>query len=195
MTLQTPTLAEPAPAPNAKLQLATFGGGCFWCTEAVYQELKGIRSVVSGYSGGSVKNPTYDQVCGGNTGHAEVIQIAYDPAVISFAELLEVFFRTHNPTTQNRQGPDAGTQYRSVIFYHNEEQRKIAEQIRHDLDAAKAFDAPIVTEITAFTAFYPAENYHQNYFQNNPQKGYCSVMILPKLEKFRKAFKDKLKAP
>ena len=149
---------------NEKYELATFGSGCFWCTEAIFQSLKGVESVVSGYSGGSVENPSYEQVCSGTTGHAEVTQIQYDPNVISFKKLLEVFWKTHDPTTLNRQGADVGTQYRSAIFYHSEKQRELAEKYKKRLDESGAFPNPIVTEITAFTQFYPAEDYHQNYY-------------------------------
>jgi peptide-methionine (S)-S-oxide reductase len=175
------------------LQLATFGNGCFWCTEAIFQRLNGVQKVVSGYSGGKVKNPTYKEVCSGLTGHAEVIQITYDPKKISFDELLEVFWKTHDPTTLNRQGADEGTQYRSAVFYHNEEQKNLATEYRKKLDASGAFDNPIVTEITAFTEFYPAEDYHQNYFNLNGTAPYCSYVIQPKVEKFEKVFKSKLK--
>lgn len=175
------------------LQVATFGNGCFWCTEAIFQRLKGVEKVVSGYSGGKVKNPTYKEVCSGLTGHAEVIQITYDPTVISFDELLEVFWKTHDPTTLNRQGADEGTQYRSAVFYHTEEQKQLATEYRKKLDESGAFDNPIVTEITAFTEFYPAENYHQNYFNLNGTAPYCSYVIQPKVEKFQKVFKSKLK--
>jgi peptide-methionine (S)-S-oxide reductase len=185
---------SPEPEPPG-LERATFGAGCFWCTEAVFQQLKGVHSVVSGYSGGQVKDPTYHAVCTGTTGHAEVIQIAYDPTRISFAELLEVFWQTHDPTTLNRQGNDVGTQYRSAIFYHSDEQRKLAEHYKRQLDDSGAFRAPITTEITAFSEFYAAENYHQNYFSANPRQPYCSAVIRPKLDKFRKAFRDKLKLP
>ncbi len=172
---------------------ATFGNGCFWCTEAVFQEMRGVHEVVSGYSGGHMENPTYEQVCAGTTGHAEVIQITYDPAVVSFAELLEVFWRTHDPTTLNRQGADVGTQYRSVIFCHDDEQQKAAEHYRQELDSAGVFRAPIVTQIEPFSKLYPAERYHQNYFKQNPQQAYCAMIIQPKMEKFRKVFSDKLK--
>jgi peptide-methionine (S)-S-oxide reductase len=184
---------QPGGPRPAGVQKATFGGGCFWCTEAVFQRLKGVRSVVSGYSGGSVKDPTYHEVCSGSTGHAEVIQVTYDPRVISFEGLLEVFWQTHDPTTLNRQGPDFGTQYRSVIFYHSEDQKKLAEKYKRKLDASGAFKAPIVTEIAPFAAFYPAEKYHQNFFANNPNHGYCAALIRPKVEKFTKAFKDKVR--
>jgi peptide-methionine (S)-S-oxide reductase len=186
--------AAPPPGPvPAGAQTATFGGGCFWCTEAFFQRLRGVHAVVPGYSGGSVKNPTYRQVCSGTTGHAEVIQVIYDPAVISYVELLEVFWKTHDPTTANRQGNDSGPQYRSVIFYHAPDQKALAEQYKQRLDASGAFDAPIVTEITAFTEFYPAEAYHQNFYLDNPRHGYCAAVIRPKMEKFEKVFKDKLK--
>jgi peptide-methionine (S)-S-oxide reductase len=172
---------------------ATFGSGCFWCTEAVFERLNGVNKVVSGYAGGTVENPTYEQVCSGKTGHAEVTQITYDPKVITYDELLEVFWRTHDPTTLNRQGNDVGTQYRSVIFYHNEEQKPLAEKYKEELNKSGAWDKPIVTEIKPFTNFYPAENYHQNYYDNNPAQPYCSFVITPKVEKFEKVFKDKLK--
>jgi peptide-methionine (S)-S-oxide reductase len=173
--------------------LATFGSGCFWCTEAVFQRVKGVEKVVSGYSGGKVKNPTYREVCSGLTGHAEVIQLTYDPTVVSFEELLEIFWKTHDPTTLNRQGADVGTQYRSVVFYHDENQKALAEAYKKSLNDAGAFDAPIVTEISAFQTFYPAEDYHQNYYNLNGNQPYCSFVIQPKLEKFQKVFKDKLK--
>ncbi|QDT75838.1 Peptide methionine sulfoxide reductase MsrA [Lacipirellula limnantheis] len=176
-----------------KVEVATFGNGCFWCTEAVFEELKGVESAVSGYSGGRVPNPTYEQVCTGATGHAEVIQVTYDPAVITFPELLEVFWKTHDPTTLNQQGPDHGTQYRSAVFYHSDEQRELAEKYKQRLDESGAFDAPIVTEITKFQKFYPAEDYHQQYFEDNPRQPYCRAVVKPKVVKFRKAFHDKLK--
>ncbi|MBN1302691.1 MAG: peptide-methionine (S)-S-oxide reductase MsrA [Melioribacteraceae bacterium] len=172
---------------------ATFGGGCFWCVEAVFERVKGIVKVESGYSGGSVPNPGYKLVTTGTTGHAEVVQLTYDPAVISYAELLEIFWKTHDPTTLNRQGADVGTQYRSVIFYHNDDQRKTAEEYKKKLDEAGVFDDPIVTEISPFEEFYVAEDYHQDYFENNPSQPYCSFVITPKIEKFEKVFKDKLK--
>ncbi|WP_277487608.1 peptide-methionine (S)-S-oxide reductase MsrA [Catalinimonas alkaloidigena] len=175
------------------MDIATFGNGCFWCTEAIFQNLNGVEKVVSGYSGGHVDNPTYKQVCSGTTGHAEVIQITYDPAIISYDELLEVFWKTHDPTTPNRQGNDIGPQYRSAVFYHNEEQREKAEKYKQELNEAGAYDNPIVTEITAFEKFYPAEDYHQNYFNQNGSQPYCSFVIRPKVEKFEKVFKDKLK--
>ncbi|MGB3617594.1 MAG: peptide-methionine (S)-S-oxide reductase MsrA [Catalinimonas sp.] len=181
---------------NDKLALATFGAGCFWCVEAVFQDLEGVARVTSGYTGGEVENPTYRQVCAGNTGHAEVAQIAYDPEKITFVELLEVFFKTHDPTTLNRQGADVGTQYRSSIFYHDDEQRRLAEEVKRELDASGAFGSPIVTEVAAYDAdnYYEAEDYHQNYYNLNPNQGYCRFVIQPKVEKFRKVFKDKLKA-
>ena len=175
------------------LQLATFGNGCFWCTEAIFQQLNGVEKVVSGYSGGKVKNPTYREVCSGLTGHAEVIQITYDPKKITFDELLEVFWKTHDPTTLNRQGADVGTQYRSAVFYHNEDQKRLATEYRKKLDESGAFDNPIVTEVTPFTEFYPAEDYHQNYFNLNGEAPYCSFVIQPKVDKFKKVFKSKLK--
>lgn len=175
------------------LELATFGGGCFWCTEAVFLDVKGVEKVVSGYMGGKVKNPTYKEVCSGLTGHAEVIQLTYDPGVISYPELLEIFWKTHDPTTLNRQGADVGTQYRSVIFYHTEDQKKLANEYKRKLDEGGAFDDPIVTEIASANDFYVAEDYHQNYYNLNGQAPYCRVVIAPKLEKFRKAFADKLK--
>lgn len=181
------------PAAVAGTELATFGAGCFWCVEAVYQDLKGVLSVESGYSGGIADNPTYQQVCSGQTGHAEVCQIRFDPRQIRFDDLLEVFWKTHDPTTLNRQGNDVGTQYRSVVFYHTDEQKRLAEQYKRELDASGAFDAPIVTEISPFRKFYKAEAYHQNYYRQNPNEGYCQFIIRPKVEKFRKVFRDKLK--
>ena len=175
------------------LQLATFGAGCFWCTEAVFLNVKGVAKVVSGYSNGKVKNPTYREVCTGQTGHAEVTQISFDPSVVSFEEMLEVFWNTHDPTTLNRQGADEGTQYRSAVFYHNEEQKKIAEAYKKQLEASKVYKDPIVTEISPLTSFYPAEDYHQNYYALNPNQGYCQYVIRPKVEKFKKQFATKLK--
>lgn len=172
---------------------ATFGAGCFWCTEAVFQELKGVLKVTSGYSGGHVANPTYEQVTSKTTGHAEVTQIVYNPEQISFDELLEVFWKTHDPTTPNRQGADVGPQYRSAIFYHSASQKELAEKYKAELDKSGAFKAPIVTEINAFKAFYAAEDYHQNFYANNPNYGYCSYVIKPKLDKFRKVFQEKLR--
>ncbi len=180
---------------NAKteLALATFGNGCFWCTEAIFQRLKGVSKVVSGYAGGKVKKPTYKEVCSGLTGHAEVIQITYDPKVIGYTELLEVFWETHDPTTLNRQGADEGTQYRSVVFYHTEEQKKLAETYKKKLNESGAFESPVVTEISPLSEYYPAEDYHQNYFNLNGNAPYCSYVIQPKIDKFKKVFKAKLK--
>ncbi len=175
------------------LATATFGNGCFWCTEAVFQQLKGVQSVVSGYTGGSVKNPTYYQVCEGTTGHAEALQITYDPKVISFDELLEVFWKTHDPTTLNRQGNDVGTQYRSAIFYHTDEQKLLAEHYKQKLDAAGLFPGPIVTEIVPYTEFFKAEDYHQNYYAQNSSQPYCRAVIRPKLDKMKQVFAEKLK--
>jgi peptide-methionine (S)-S-oxide reductase len=175
------------------MSTATLGSGCFWCSEAVFLQLAGVHSAVSGYSGGSVMNPTYKQVCSGTTGHAEVVQVTFDPAVISFEELLDVFWQTHDPTTLNRQGHDVGTQYRSAIFYHSDEQKEIALALKHNLAASGKFARPIVTEIVAFTQFYPAEDYHQNYFENNSSDRYCRAVIPPKLAKVKKEFADKIK--
>lgn len=178
---------------KSKLDTATLGSGCFWCTEAIFERLKGVHAVVSGYAGGVKENPTYEEVCSGKTGHAECTQIFYDPSIITFGELLEVFWKTHDPTTLNRQGNDVGTQYRSVIFYHNEEQKKLAEKYKEELDKSGAWGNPIVTEISPLTNFYPAEDYHQDYYDNNSNQGYCSFVIAPKVEKFEKVFKNKLK--
>src|SRR5215218_5199913 len=178
---------------SEKVDTATFGTGCFWCTEAIFEQLKGVLKVTSGYSGGKVKNPTYKQVCDGNTGHAECVQIQYEPSKISYDELLEVFWQVHDPTTLNRQGADVGTQYRSAIFYHDAEQKEKAEHYKSELDKSGAFKSPIVTEIAASSAFYPAEDYHQEYYESNKNSNpYCSVVIQPKLEKFRKVFANKL---
>jgi peptide-methionine (S)-S-oxide reductase len=177
----------------ANFEKATFGAGCFWCTEAVFQRLEGVVAVESGYSGGKVANPTYEQVCTGTTGHAEVTQITFDPAKISFDDLLQVFWKTHDPTTLNRQGNDTGTQYRSVIFYHNEKQKDLAEKYKKELDASGAWKSPIVTEVSPFTIFYKAEGYHQDYYNNNKSQPYCMFVIGPKLDKFEKVFKNKMK--
>ncbi len=177
----------------ANTDTATFGTGCFWCTEALFQQLDGVISATSGYSGGHVENPTYKEVCEGTTGHAEVIQIVYDPKKITFDDLLEAFWQSHDPTSLNRQGNDVGPQYRSVIFYHNQEQKEKAEKYKAELDKAKAFDKPIVTEISPYSKFYVAENYHQEYYDNNGKQPYCYFVIRPKLDKFKKVFKDKLK--
>lgn len=171
----------------------TFGAGCFWCVEAVFQQLNGVVSVISGYAGGKVENPSYKDVCTGTTGHAEVCQIIYDPTKITIEELLAAFWKSHDPTTLNRQGNDVGTQYRSVIFYHTDEQRVLAEKYKKELNASGAWDKPIITEISPFTKFYKAENYHQNYFNLNGEEPYCRYVIAPKVEKFKKVFKDKLK--
>lgn len=185
--------AGSAGAQSAKLQKATFGNGCFWCSEAVFQRLNGVTAVRSGYEGGSVVNPSYEQVCTGTTGHAEVIEVTYDPAKIKYDELLEVFWKTHDPTTLNRQGADVGTQYRSVIFYHNDEQKAIAEKYKKALNDTKAFGNPVVTAIDKASPFYVAETYHQNYFNRNGNQPYCKLVILPKLDKMEKVFKAKLK--
>ena len=184
-----PSAAEDAPT----LAKATFAGGCFWCTEAVYAEIAGVKEVTSGYIGGKVPNPTYRDVCTGATGHAEAVEIEYDPARVSFEQLLEVFFATHDPTTLNRQGADVGTQYRSGVFYHDEEQKRTAEAVIAKLDAAGVFPGRIVTEVTQATTFYPAEDYHQDYFATNPQQPYCQAVAAPKVAKVRKVFKDLLK--
>jgi len=178
---------------QVKLDTATFGAGCFWCVEAVFQQLNGVHAVESGYSGGQTRNPTYKEVCTGNTGHAEACRITYDPALISYTELLEVFWKTHDPTTLNRQGGDLGTQYRSVIFYHNDTQQSLAMEMKSKLDAAGIWKDPIVTEIVPFKEFFVAEAYHQEYYFENTSQPYCSAVITPKLEKFRKVFADKLK--
>jgi peptide-methionine (S)-S-oxide reductase len=186
----TPT--KPATS-NGTIDTATFGAGCFWCVEAVFQRLNGVMSIKSGYSGGSVKNPSYKDVCSGITGHAEVCQIIFDNTKISFAELLEVFWKTHDPTTLNSQGNDFGTQYRSAIFYHTEEQKILAEKYKKELNEAKVYDKPIVTEISPLINYYPAEDYHQNYFNQNGKETYCKFVVQPKVEKFEKVFKSKLK--
>ncbi len=178
---------------EAKLDTATFGTGCFWCSEAIFERVKGVKAAVAGYSGGTVENPTYKEVCTGNTGHAEVVQITYDTNVVSYDKLLEIFWKTHDPTTLNRQGADVGTQYRSVIFYHNEAQKEKAEFYKKKLEDEKIWKDPIVTEISPFTNFYKAEDYHQEYYDNNPNQGYCAFVITPKVEKFEKIFKDMLK--
>jgi peptide-methionine (S)-S-oxide reductase len=179
---------------QSNYEVATLAGGCFWCLEAVYDQLKGVKSVESGYTGGQVRNPSYEQVCTGRTGHAEAVQITYDPKVISFKDLLDVFFTIHDPTTLNRQGGDIGPQYRSGIFYHTPEQKATAEQTIAALNNARVWDHPIVTEVTPFEKFYEAEGYHQEYFANNPNQGYCRVVVAPKVAKFRKHYLDKLKA-
>jgi peptide-methionine (S)-S-oxide reductase len=178
---------------NTNVEKATFGSGCFWCTEAVFLAVKGVEKVESGYSGGKVKNPSYREICTGTTGHAEVTQITFNPKVITYEELLEIFWNTHDPTTLNRQGADEGPQYRSVVFYHNEEQKKTAEQYKKQLDASKVFKNPIVTEISPLINFYKAEDYHQNYYELNPNQGYCQYVIRPKVDKFKKQYASKLK--
>lgn len=177
----------------ADLELATLGGGCFWCIEPVFDELEGVEDVVSGYSGGDRRNPTYEQVCSGATGHAEVVQIRFDPARVSYRELLQVFFTVHDPTQLNRQGNDVGTQYRSVIFYHSPEQKQTAEAVIEELTAAGLWPRPIVTELSPFKEFYPAEDYHQEYYRHNPQQPYCQIVVAPKVAKFRQKFTDRLK--
>jgi peptide-methionine (S)-S-oxide reductase len=186
-------MTENKNATTHQLDTATFGGGCFWCTEAQIQLLDGVSKVVSGYTGGVTKNPTYKEVCSGLTGHAEVIQVTFDPAILSYDALLAAFWQAHDPTQLNRQGNDEGTQYRSVIFYHNEEQKKIAEQYKNRLNEEKAYDKPVVTEIAPLSIFYPGEGYHQNYFNENGNQGYCMFVIQPKVDKFKKVFQDKLK--
>jgi peptide-methionine (S)-S-oxide reductase len=178
---------------NVNLETATFGSGCFWCTEAIFLNVDGVFNVESGYTGGKVKNPTYKEICSGLTGHAEVIQLKFDPSIVSYEELLEIFWQTHDPTTLNKQGADEGTQYRSVVFYHNEVQKKAAEFYKAKLDAGKIFKDPIVTEITAAPVFYKAEEYHQNYYNLNTSAPYCSYVITPKLDKFKKVFKEKIR--
>jgi peptide-methionine (S)-S-oxide reductase len=179
--------------PSVKTDTATFGQGCFWCAEAIFERVKGVQSVVSGYAGGHVPDPTYAEVCTGKTGHAEVVQIVYNPDIVSYDDLLKIFWKTHDPTTLNRQGADVGEQYRSIILYHNEKQKEKAEYYKNELEKSGAWENPIVTQIVPFTKFYRAEDYHQNYFENNPNQGYCSFVIAPKVEKFEKVFKDKLK--
>jgi len=174
-------------------EVATLGGGCFWCLEAVFDELKGVEKVVSGYSGGKIVNPSYSEVCTGATGHAEAVQLTFDSSVISFREILQVFFTMHDPTTLNRQGPDVGTQYRSIIFYHNEEQKTTAEQVIKELDSTNIWPAPIVTEVRLFVEFHPAEDYHRDYFKRNREQAYCRVVIAPKLAKLRKQYFEKVK--
>jgi peptide-methionine (S)-S-oxide reductase len=176
------------------VELATLGGGCFWCTEAVYREVQGVQRVVSGYSGGHVRNPTYEQVCGKKTGHAEVVQVTFDPAVVSFKEVLEIFFGTHDPTTLNRQGNDEGPQYRSAVFTHSVEQERVARELLEEMKREAVFDDPIVTEIAPFSEFFPAEQYHQQYFERNPMQPYCAVVVSPKVSKFRRRFAHRLKS-
>lgn len=179
---------------NKNLALATFGGGCFWCLEAVFEQVRGVEKVVSGYTGGNTPQPNYKEVCGGRTGHAEVVQLTYDPAVVSYRDLLQVFFSIHDPTTLNRQGADVGTQYRSAIFYHDAEQERTAREMIEELNKAGLFGKPIVTEIVPLTTFYAAEDYHQGYFRTNPGQGYCVAVVAPKVAKFRKQHLERLKA-
>ena len=178
---------------NTDLETATLGAGCFWCVEAIFERVNGVEEVLSGYSGGKIANPTYREVSSGLTGHAEVVQVRFDPTVISYAKILEIFFKTHNPTMLNRQGADVGTQYRSAIFYHSEDQKSIAYDVKNMLSRAAIWNDPIVTEITPFTAFYKAEDYHQNYLENNTKQPYCQMVILPKIDKFEKLFEEYLK--
>lgn len=185
---------ERSPSAHAdQLEVATLGGGCFWCLEAVFEQLRGVKDVVSGYSGGDVVNPSYKQVCRGTTGHAEVVQVTFDPRVITFREILEVFFDIHDPTTLNRQGADVGPQYRSAIFYHDDRQKEIAEEVIEELDEQGLWDRPIVTEVTPLEAFYEAEGYHQEYYRDNPGQPYCRAVISPKVAKFRKHYGHSLK--
>lgn len=178
---------------NNSYEVATLAGGCFWCLEAVYDELKGVVDVVSGYSGGQVANPSYEAVCTGQTGHAETVQVTFDPQVVSYRQLLEVFFTIHDPTSLNRQGADVGTQYRSAIFYHSQDQKAMAEELIRELEAEQVWGKPIVTELTPSSTFYPAEAYHQEYFKHNPYQGYCMAVIAPKVAKFRKKYLEMLK--
>jgi peptide-methionine (S)-S-oxide reductase len=186
------TTSKTTDAPSAALETATLAGGCFWCTEAIFSQLRGVSSVTPGYSGGSVKDPSYEQVCTGRTGHAEALQVVFDPSVISFHDLLLVFFSTHDPTTPNRQGHDVGTQYRSAVFYHSAQQFQTAQEVVKEITADRLWRAPVVTELKPFEAFYPAEEYHRNYFQRNPNQAYCQMVIEPKVTKFRKQFVDRL---
>ena len=179
----------------ASREVATVGGGCFWCIEAIFSEVAGVEKAESGYAGGTVPNPTYEQVCSGRTGHAEVVQVTFDPTILSYKDLLRIFFTVHDPTTVNRQGADVGTNYRSVIFYHNDEQRSQASEIIREVDQAGIWNGPIVTQLEPFKAFYKAEEYHQEYFKNNPNQSYCRVVIAPKVRKFREHYMQKLKVP
>ena len=189
-----PMTVDDGQSVSSSSEVATLGGGCFWCLEAVYDELRGVESVESGYSGGPVPNPTYRQVVTGTTGHAEVVQVTFDPEAVSFREILEVFFTIHDPTTLNRQGADVGPQYRSAIFYHDEEQRRVAEELISELEVEGVWDDPIVTEVTPFERFYVAEDYHKEYYRNNAYQPYCQVVITPKVAKFRKQYLERLKA-
>ena len=189
----SPPPPTPPPSASQNDRLATFGGGCFWCAEALFERLEGVHSVESGYAGGHVKNPTYKQVCNGETGHAEVVQIRYDATKVTYEQLLEVFFKTHDPTTVDQQGNDFGEQYRSIVLYHDAEQRRTAEDVVKALEAAKAFRSPIVTQVVPYTIFWKAEEHHQGYFDANREQGYCRSVIAPKVEKLEKVFKDRLK--
>ncbi len=186
--------APPSPAASGPTETATFAGGCFWCTEAVFSDLKGVVRVLPGYAGGSAPNPSYEQVCTGATGHAEAIEVVFDPRVIGYRDLLRIFFTTHDPTTLNRQGNDVGTQYRSAVFYHDAGQKAAAEEVVKELGDAGVWKKKIVTEIVPFSNFYPAEEYHRNYFRRNPEKGYCQIVIAPKVAKFRHQYADRLKS-
>jgi peptide-methionine (S)-S-oxide reductase len=190
----TDTAVGSTPVSPKATETATLAGGCFWCTEAVFSELKGVNRVIPGYTGGTVVGPTYEQVCSGRTGHAEAVEITFDPGTISFHDILGIFFTTHDPTTLNRQGNDVGTQYRSAVFYHDEGQRATAQAVVRELEAAGVWRRKIVTEIVPFSAFYPAEEYHRNYFRRNPEKSYCQVVIAPKVAKFRKQYVDRLRS-
>ena len=181
------------PGSSGAKEVATLAGGCFWCTEAIFSELKGVEKVESGYAGGTTPDPSYDEVCSGGTGHAEAAQITYDPSVITYRQLLQIFLTVHDPTTLNRQGADVGTQYRSVIFYHDQAQKEVAEQVIRETEETKMWDRPIVTEVSPFKAFYKAEGYHQEYYKKNPLRGYCTVVIAPKVTKFRKKYQDMLR--
>jgi len=191
ITISLSLLSNEGNSMSKKLEKATLGGGCFWCLEAVYENVKGVEDVVSGYAGGHTDHPSYQDVCSGTTGHAEVVQITYDPDIVSYEDLLKIFWTVHDPTTPNRQGADVGTQYRSVIFYHNNDQKSIAEKSRAEVQ--RHFNAPIVTEIAPLTKFWPAEDYHQDYFRKNPYHGYCQAVVAPKVDKFRRHFKEMTK--
>jgi peptide-methionine (S)-S-oxide reductase len=193
MSTQPSTKTSIEPPSTRNLETATFGQGCFWCTEAIFQRLEGVKAVQSGYSGGVIKNPGYREICNGNTGHAEVVQITYDPSVITYSDLLEVMWKTHDSTTLNRQGADVGTQYRSVIFYHDDEQKKLAEEFKEKLNGSGAFNKPIVTEISPLKEFYKAEDYHQQYFNTHGDAPYCQFVIVPKLNKFKEVFRERVK--
>ena len=195
MKMKTMKNEKMSPEHSRKMEVATLGGGCFWCTEAAFEEIRGVINVESGYAGGTTALPSYEQVCTGTTGHAEVVQVTFDPNVISFKEILEIFFTAHDPTTQNRQGADVGTQYRSAIFYHNEKQKKVAEQVIEEFNSSKVWDAHIVTKVEPFKKFYRAEEYHRRYFERHPEAGYCRIVIAPKIAKLRRKYREKLKKP